>query len=73
MQINVKILSYVFLFCIVGLVAAIVYVAIAFPYGDLIKTKVYNLEVIQALMIPLTGFIGALLGILLTNKKSEEK
>lgn len=73
MQINVKILSYVFLFCIVAIVAAIVYVAIAWPYGDLIKTKIYNLEVIQALMIPLTAFIAALLGILLTNKKPEEK
>ena len=73
MQINIKVLSYVFLFCIVAIVAAIVYVAIAWPYGDLIKTKIYNLEVIQALMIPLTAFIAALLGILLTNKKPEEK
>jgi ABC-type multidrug transport system permease subunit len=54
-----------------GIVAAIIYIAIALPYGDLSKTKVYNLEIIQILMIPLTAFIGALLGILLTNNKDK--
>ena len=68
-QINLKFLCNAFLVCIVLLVLAIVYVAIALPYGELTKIKQLNLEIISSLITPLGLFIGALLGILMTKKK----
>lgn len=72
-MLNPKILSYGFLVCIVCLIFAIIYVAIALPYGSLEKVKVYNLGIINALLVPMAALLGALFGILSTEKKGKDK
>jgi high-affinity K+ transport system ATPase subunit B len=60
-MIDQKILSYVLMGITILLILAIVFVAVIGPYGSRECSTPYNLAVIQALLIPFTGVIGALL------------
>ena len=60
-MIDQKILSYTLFGALILLVIAMCFVAVFQPYGDLTRIKLYNIEIIQALLIPFAGIVGAVL------------
>ena len=60
-MINPKVITYVLLFCLVILVVSMSYICMFGVYGELTRTKLYTVEVVQALLVPAAGILAALL------------
>ena len=62
--------------CLLLFTVTMCYIGAAAPFGDFTRQKLYNLDIIQTLMIPCAAIL-ALFGValkeLLTSKKEEKK
>jgi NADH:ubiquinone oxidoreductase subunit H len=66
-----KFVQHALLATMIILVITMCYVAVVQPYGDTTKIKLYNVEMIQTLMIPFAGVMGAIIKGLIDNNKKE--